>query len=180
VGVQPTAAAAAQIAVSGSVALIAQGSSGLGIYDVSSPQPSLIYFLTGITANTVAFWGNDALVGLDGAGLMLIDLTVPFNPITKRIIGFGNSSMAIQKIVVAGSLAYVVTSDSLYLIDLEQGVVLDSHVTNFQVEAGGPQDVAVSGDAVYYLTGHVRSFPRDSIVCIVSGSTRFSARTLPC
>ena len=162
VGVAATSTPALQIAVSGGIALVAQGVGGLVIYSVDSPQPSLVasFQLSG-NVNAVAFAGTRAIVTTGRTGLAVVDVSDPFTPRISRYIGVNNAVSDFTKVVTAGNLAYAITGESLYLIDLAKGLVLDERPIDLTVEQAVPQDVAISGDFVYLLTGHVRTYSLD-------------------
>ena len=143
-----------QVAVHGNYALLAEGNPGLGIYDVSSPQPTLVSLMPLGQVTAVAFAGETGLATVGRTGLALIDLSNPVQPTLLRLIGLGTSS-DFNTIAVAGDLAYVLSDDTLFLVDLATGGLLDKRYMGFQIQQDTPQDVVVSGGSVYLLNGRV-------------------------
>ena len=147
-----------QVAVHGNYALLAEGDSGLGIYDISSAQPTLVSLLPLGTVNAVAFAGETGLATVNRTGLAIIDLSNPVQPTLSRLIGLGATS-DLTSIAVAGNLAYVLSQDTVYLIDLVAGGLLDRRYMGSLIQTDTPQDIAVSGSSVYLLTGKLYSSP---------------------
>ena len=161
VGTVPSLSELLQIAAGESVALVAQQYS-LGVYNISGFQPSLVAALPlNAAVGSVAFAGSQGLATMDHSGLAVIDLSNPTRPQVARYINVGQGGTTFVKTVAAGSLAYVLGADALYLVDIAQGVVLDQRLIDPTVEHGQPQDLAVSGGYLYLLTGHIRTYPQD-------------------
>lgn len=158
IGSAPATGPALRVAVHGNYALVAEGDSGLGIYNVTTAQPSLVARLNLGTVNAVAFAGNSGLATVGRTGLAIIDLSDPVQPTVSRIIGLG-ATADLGGIAAAGDLAYVISDDALYLVDLVAGGLLDQRSLSPLIQQDTPQDIAVSGSSVYLLTGQITASP---------------------
>ncbi len=157
-GTAPASGPGFQVAVHGKYALLAEGDSGLGVYDISTAQPTLVSLLPLGTVNAVAFAGESGLATVGRTGLAIIDLSNPVQPVLSRFIGLG-ATADLNAIAVAGDLAYVLSEDTLYLVDLVANGLLDQRYMGNLVQTDTPQDIAVSGSSVYLLTGRFISSP---------------------
>ena len=157
-GKAPATGPAVRVAVHGNYALVAESDSGVGIYNISEAQPTLVARLPLGTVNAVAFAGEAGLVTVGRTGLAILDLSDPLQPIVSRLIGFVPSSDFIS-IAAAGDLAYVLSEDSVYLVDLVAGGLLDQRFMAGPIQTDTPQDIAVSGSSVYLLTGQLARNP---------------------
>lgn len=162
VGSVPNQTEMRQIAVSGPIAMVAQGN-GVGIYSLNGAQPSSVStFTLGGAVTSVAFSGNLGLATMDQTGVAVIDVSNPSAPQLARFVGINTTGYSLIKVVAAGNLAYALSGDTLYLLDIAQGLLLDQRHIDAQSEHGQPQDLAVSGGYLYLLTGHTRTFPGDN------------------
>ncbi|MHB1038377.1 MAG: Ig-like domain-containing protein, partial [Pirellulales bacterium] len=146
-GAYDTGGLAYGVAVSGSLAYVADGTAGLQIIDVANPAAPvrLGNCNTGGYAYDVAVSGTLAYVAAYDAGLQIIDVTNPAAPV---LLGGYDTIGKTYGVAVAGSLAYVA--------DFNVGlVVLDVSSPAAPMWLGGydtdglAEDVAVVGSLAY-------------------------------
>ena len=139
------------LTVSGSLALVADGSAGLRVIDISDPaSPTETGFLdTPGLALGVAVSGSLALVADWSAGLRVIDI---FDPASPQELGFLDTPGLALGVAVSGSLALVADSDAgLRVIDISDpaGPV----ELGFLDTPGFARGVAVSGSLALVADG---------------------------
>ena len=109
--------------ISGNVAYVAAGSTGLQVLDVSDRRaPRIVGSLdTPGNANDVRVVGNRAYIADGSAGLRVIDVT---NPASPTLLGALDTPGEANDVVVVGNLAYVADGLSgLQIIDISDPVV---------------------------------------------------------
>ncbi len=109
--------------VSGNIAYVAAGSTGLQVVDVSDRRsPRIIGSLdTPGNANDVRVIGNRVYIADGSAGLRIIDVT---NPAVPALLGALDTPGEANDVVVAGNLAYVADGPAgLQIIDVSDPVV---------------------------------------------------------
>lgn len=154
-GIQTTGLAMA-VATGNNLALVAEGSFGVSVYDISNVKPvRLTQINLGKVANAVAVAGNRGLVTVGRDGLVVLDLSNPAQVTVERRIGFADAIDDSFRVVGAGDLAYVASRYEIYLVDLETGAVLDKRSSFGQANAGTVGDLAVAGDFLYYVAANV-------------------------
>ena len=147
VGSYDTSGYAYGVAVSGTLAYVADGDSGLQIIDVSNPAaPTLrgTYNTSGY-AYGVAVSGTLAYVADDDSGLQIIDVS---NPAAPTLRGTYDTSGYAWGVAVSGTLAYVADDDSgLQIIDVSNPAAPTLRGT--YDTSGYACGVAVSGTLAY-------------------------------
>ncbi|MHB1035194.1 MAG: Ig-like domain-containing protein [Pirellulales bacterium] len=137
-----TAGLARGVAVSGSLAYVADDSAGLMIFDISDPAALVRlgrYATSGVACDVVVS-GTLAYMADGSAGLEIIDVANPAAPV--RLGGYGTSASAV---CLSGSLAYV-AGNGLEIIDVTNPA---APVRLGGCDTGGAQAVAVSGTVAY-------------------------------
>jgi hypothetical protein len=103
------------VAVAGGVAIVAAGSQGLTVVDVSDPMKPLIVATYATLGTATRVWrnGDIAYVVDTAAGILVVDLSQPSAPRLR-----GSYPLRGGDIAIVGALAYVLGIDSLEIIDL--------------------------------------------------------------
>ena len=142
-----TPAAAIDISTGNNLAVLAQGTNGVSIINISElTRPTIIAHLdTPGTALRSAFSGDLVAVADGPAGLAVIDVSDPTRAGIARQINLSGA----QAVTAGAGLAYVgLSSGEVVVIDLFSGEILNSlSVTN------PVADLALGGDNLYALTG---------------------------
>ena len=155
IGSVDTPGSAYRIAVSGTLAYVADVSSGLQVIDISNPASPTILGSVDTPGNAlgIAVSGTVAYVADDSSGLQLIDVS---NPSSPAIIGSVDTPGQASGVAVSGTLAYVGDWESgLQVIDVSNPAfpsILGSVDT-----PGQAWGVAVSG-ALAYLADYEGGF----------------------
>ncbi|MHB1035357.1 MAG: Ig-like domain-containing protein [Pirellulales bacterium] len=141
-----TSGSAQGVALSGTVAYVADGSAGLVILDVTNPAaPVRLGGRSAGNALDVAVAGTTAYVAGGASGLVIIDVTNPAAPV---LLGTYNTSGSARGVAVSGMLAFVADDvGGLVTIDVTNPaapVRLGGYAT-----LGPAFDVAVSGTLAY-------------------------------
>ena len=141
---------AAGVALSGTLAYVADRGAGLQVIDVSDPaNPMIIGSVnTPGDAQRVVVSGTLAFVADGAPGLRVIDVSDPTNPMT---IGSVNTPDRASNLAVSGTLAYVGDLDGLQVIDVSDPtnpVLIGSADT-----PNNARGVAVSGTVAYVADG---------------------------
>src|SRR6185369_5274695 len=140
--------------ISGNIANVAAGSTGLQVLDVSDRRaPRIIGSLdTPGNANDVRVVGNRVYVADGSAGLRIIDVT---NPASPTFLGVLDTSGEANDVVVVGNLAYVADGPSgLQIIDVSDPVAprlvgtLDTPGTARGVDVSGNLAVIADGNSL--------------------------------
>jgi hypothetical protein len=140
--------------ISGNIAYVAAGSTGLQVVDVSDRRaPRIIGSLdTPGNANDVRVVGNRAYIADGSAGLRIIDITTPASP---TLLGALDTPGEANDVVVVGNLAYLADGPSgLQLIDVGDPVVprligtLDTPGTARGVDVSGNLAVIADGNSL--------------------------------
>ncbi|MCL4177578.1 MAG: Ig-like domain-containing protein [Verrucomicrobia bacterium] len=167
-----TPGAAVDIVTGEAVAITAEGSDGISVFNIfDSQRPILIAHVdTPGNAQRVALAGRLAAVADGDAGLAVIDFS---DPGTARII-HQVPLPTVQSVAAGAGLAYVgLRSGQLAVVDLASGTVLRRLALGAAV-----QDLALEGDFLYALTGdrlHVISLSEDSYSILGSVASPFVA-----
>ena len=124
-GTYDTPGSAADVAISGNYAYLADYSGGLRVFDISSATPKLV--ATVPTGNLSATGGNALGVALKGTyayvadlnyGLRVVDITTPLKP---KMVGTLDTSGYARGVAVNGNYAYVADGGSgLQVIDISK------------------------------------------------------------
>ncbi len=118
VGAYDTPGSAQGVTVAGGLALVADGSSGLQIVDITDPSaPTLVgtYDTPGF-AQGVTVAGDLALLADGSSGLQIVDITDPSSPM---LLGTYDTPDYAYGVTVAGDLAFVVDDQSgLQIVDI--------------------------------------------------------------
>ncbi len=115
VGSENTSYYALDVVVSDGYAYVADGSWGLRVIDISSPEsPSLVATYDTDYARGVKVKGNYAYVAEGYVGLRIIDVSAPASPSLVATYGTGDA----RGVYVAGNYAYVADYDGLRIIDV--------------------------------------------------------------
>jgi hypothetical protein len=140
--------------ISGNVAYVAAGSTGLQVVDVSDRRaPRIIGSLdTPGNANDVRVVGNRAYIADGSAGLRIIDVT---NPASPTLLGALDTPGEANDVVVVGNLAYVADGPAgLQIIDVSDPVAprlvgtLDTPGTARGVDVSGNLAVVADGSSL--------------------------------
>jgi hypothetical protein len=140
--------------ISGNIAYVAAGSTGLQVVDVSDRRaPRIIGSLdTPGNANDVRVVGNRAYIADGSAGLRIIDVT---NPASPTFLAALDTPGEANDVVVVGNLAYVADGPSgLQIIDVSDPVVprlvgtLDTPGTARGVDVSGNLAVIADGNSL--------------------------------
>ena len=146
IGTYDTPGEALDVAISGTVAYVADNTSGLQIIDISNPSSpsSLGAYDTPVQARAVAISGTVAYVA-DYETLQILDVSNPANP---TFLGSYNPPGIASEIAVSGTVAYVACgSAGLQIINVSNPaspILLASYIPPGSVEG-----VAVSGTVAY-------------------------------
>ncbi|MHB9045519.1 MAG: Ig-like domain-containing protein [Pirellulales bacterium] len=135
------------VAISGTVAYVADGSAGLVILDVTNPaRPVRLGVLDTIgSAAAVVVRGTLAYIADTGGGLVLVDVTNPAAPVKLGAILTGDYAYGLS---VSGTFAYVAAADAgLVIVDVANPAA-PTLVARFDT-SGFARDVAVSGTMAY-------------------------------
>jgi hypothetical protein len=152
VGFYNTPGYAYGVYVSGSLAYVADGSSGLRVIDVSSPENpfEVGFYDTPDWALGVYVSGNYAYVADDDYGLRVIDVSSPENP---REVGFYDTPGYAFGVYISGSYAYVADDDyGLRVIDVSSPS--NPFEVDFYDTPGIAFGVYVSGSYAYVADGY--------------------------
>ena len=140
--------------ISGNVAYVAAGSTGLQVVDVSDRRaPRIIGSLdTPGNANDVRVVGSRAYIADGSAGLRIIDIT---NPASPTLLGALDTPGEANDVVVVGNLAYLADGPAgLQIIDVSDPVVprligtLDTPGTARGVDVSGNLAVVADGNSL--------------------------------
>ncbi len=143
IGGADTPGTAEQVAVDGETALVADGNSGVAVFDLSDPRSPVRIAQVNIPGvRSVALSGGWALVGRAN-GASLLDLRVPSLPaVLTNFTGAGVFSFAL-----ASPFGYFGRGSNIEVVDLVTARLLQP------VALGAPvQDFAVIGDVLHVLT----------------------------
>ena len=142
VGFLDTPGWASGVAVTGHLALVADGGSGLRVIDIAQPSaPTEVGFLdTPGWANGVAVTGDLALVA-DTAGLRVINISVPSTPVE---VGFLDTPGVAYSAAVIGDLVLVANGDLMRVVDISEPTAPVE--VGFMDPPGNAYHVTVSGD----------------------------------
>lgn len=134
---------------SGNYLYLADGDSGLLIFDISDPSNPILLgtYRTPGEPSCVAVAGNIAYVADIVYGLSMIDVSDPQHPL---LLGSCWTSYA-SSVAVSGNLAYVAYRSGLVIIDITDPQ--NSFVTGFCATPGEARSVAVSGNAALLACG---------------------------
>ncbi|MHB8120129.1 MAG: SdrD B-like domain-containing protein, partial [Methanothrix sp.] len=151
VGAYDTTGTAYGVALSGSYAYVADGSSGLRIIDISNPASPFLKgtYNTPGTAYGVALSGSYAYVADGSSGLQIIDISNPANPFLK---GTYNTPGTARSVALSGSYAYVADGSSgLQTIDISNPA--NPFLKGTYDTTGYARSVALSGSYAYVADG---------------------------
>ncbi len=138
------------VLVSGSIAYVADGSSGLQIINIANSRaPTIIGSVnTPGHVKDVTIFGSTAFVA-DGIGLKIIDIA---NPRAPAIIGSVDTPGYACSVSIAGSLAYVADDyEGLQIIDITNPTA-PSIIGSVDI-IGWPENVTVIGSTAYVADG---------------------------
>ncbi len=150
-GTHDTPGTASGVVVSGIVAYVADGPSGLRLVDVANPTAPVLLgsYDTPGDARDVAVAGTVAYVADGPAGLRVIDVSDPTNPVP---LGSYDTPGDAWSVTVSGTIAYVADGAAgLQIIGVGDPMApspLGSHDT-----PGDARDVAVAGTVAYVADG---------------------------
>lgn len=105
------------VALQGNYAYLAEGADGLRVVNISTPSsPDVVAVTNPASGNSlrIALSATHAFIVNDYNGLQIFDITSP----TAPTIVYTYALTAPQDIQIVGSLAYVVTSDALTILDI--------------------------------------------------------------
>ena len=140
------------VAVSGNIAYVAGGSSGLQIVDVSDPtDPGYLgSYNTPGTAMGVAVLDEIAYVADESGGLQIINVNNSTNPV---FLSNYTTPLSALGVAVADNIAYVADNGSVQIIDVSNPS--DPKFLSSYATAGVPSGISVSNHAVYvaYIDG---------------------------
>lgn len=149
------------VVISGNYAYIANGDSGLAIFDISTPSSPILagsYDAEGFIRD-IAVLGN-SVYAADGNGLVIIDVSTPSSPElvgTYDTIGFGNG------VAVSGNYAYI-ADDSKGIFDGSNGLAVIDVSTPSSPSLVGTYDAVYAYDIV--ISGHY-AYVADSIGLVI-------------
>ncbi|MBL8144571.1 MAG: Ig-like domain-containing protein [Acidobacteria bacterium] len=149
-----TPGTATDVCASDTIALVADGTSGLAILRLERGVPTLAGQVdTPGTALAVACTQARALVADGSSGLAIVDVTDPPAATIVHLVDVGGAARAV---VEAAGIAYVGTTNGRVVsVDVASGSVLDSLAV-----AQSIQDLAIAGDVLYVMSdGAVHTFP---------------------
>ncbi len=132
------------VAVSGHHAFVANGSAGLNVVDVSTPQAPVIVGVADTPgfARNVAVAGSFAYVADGGPGLTIVDISTPASPSIQTTLATGNAF----DVKIVGNLAYVAANNTFKVV-LISGPGSPAIVGSVPITA--TRDVAVAGNLAY-------------------------------
>lgn len=151
VGATATSGTAVAVVVTGNVAYIADGGSGVQVVDITDPSAQLLLgsYDTAGDARDVAIRGDHACVADGAAGLIILDVTDPANPV---LAGSLDTPGTAEGVAVAGNLVFIADGDEgLRIVDIDDPlnpVVAGSHDT-----PGYAYAVLVAGNEAYVADG---------------------------
>lgn len=146
-----TAGDAIDVAVSGSLAFVADADAGVQFIDVGSPSTPVRVggYDTPGTAYGVAVSGSLVFVADDLAGLQIINVADPLNPV---LVGSYNTTGRASGVTVSGNLAYVADGVAgLQIIDVTTPAS-PTKVATFKT-GGWAQDVVVVSNRAFVADG---------------------------
>jgi hypothetical protein len=139
------------VAVAGDYAYVADGSSGLLVFDISdpaNPDSAGAYDSPGF-ARAVWVSGDYAFVADASWGLQVVDISDPTNPLSAG--GYNTPSTA-YGVTVSGDYAYLANADlGLYVFDISDPT--SPAFAGFYDTPGTSYDVAISGDYAFVADG---------------------------
>jgi hypothetical protein len=154
IGSLDTPGAAGRVAISGTVAYVADWGPGLQVIDVSNPSFPMILgnVDTPGSASAVTVSGTLAYVADDSSGLQIVDVSNPASPV---ILGSVDTPGLARGVTVSGTLAYVGDWESgLQIIDVSNPA--SPAIVGSLDTSGQTWGIAVSGNLAYvadYLSG---------------------------
>lgn len=139
------------VAVSGSLLLVADGANGLTILDTTNPLSLAVVGMidTPASAHDVAVAGNLAFVADGPTGMLIVDITDPAAPVLR---GTYDSPVAVRDIVPADDLVYIADdTGGIRVVDVTNP---DLPVAIGAVDPPGTaKDLALAGDYLYVANG---------------------------
>ncbi|MGE3308813.1 MAG: Ig-like domain-containing protein, partial [Limisphaerales bacterium] len=143
IGGADTPGNAEHVAIDGNLALVADGSEGFGVFDLSLPRsPVRVAQISIPRARVAAVSGGIALVART-QGAALLDLRLPTQP--TIVTNFG--ATAVAAVALAPPVGYFGRASSVFIVDLATARLLP------EVSAGAAvHDLAVDGDLLHVLT----------------------------
>jgi hypothetical protein len=143
IGGADTPGTAEHLAIDGEVAVVADGTSGVAVFDLTDPRsPVRIAQIAVPQARSVALSGGLALVGR-GNGASLLDLRLPSQP--SVLTNFAGS--AVTSVALASPFGYFGRGPNVEVVDLVTARLLPAVALGTTVH-----DLAVDGDVLHVLT----------------------------
>jgi len=137
------------VTVRGDLALVADGTAGVAVFDVS-PDGAPIQIAqidTPGTARSVAVEGNLAIVADGSAGVAVLDISNPSDPRRVRQVPLDGGRAGAIAVGLRDGVAYVAAGKSgLFIFEVSDGSMLATHTTLGRVD-----DIAVAAGLVHVL-----------------------------
>jgi parallel beta-helix repeat protein len=143
--------ATVEVAVSGTLAYVADAMDGVKIVDVSNPHAPILVktFLPHHAATGVAVTGNKLFVAESGEGLQIADVSKPAEPVQ---VGFFDTPGIAFSVLISGTEAYVGDSGGgMMVVDVSDPVT--PSLASVYDTAGLACHIALTGENVYVSDG---------------------------
>jgi len=147
IGSVTTAGFSQDVAARNDIAVVADGATGIKVFNVFNQMPPLIMAVvdTPGDARAVAISGNTIAVADGPNGLAVIDISEPTTASIVRQLGFGAESVAVA---ASAGVAYVALNNGqVAAVDLATGTVLHRITVS-----AGLHDVRIGGETLYALS----------------------------